>query len=51
VILERTKDGFLLKKEKTFLEEFKEVISSDPSRTGESENWPPSEMKKIWVRH
>ena len=51
VILERTKDGFLLKKEKTFLEEFKEVISSDPPRTGEPENWPPSEMKKIWVRH
>jgi len=44
VILERTKDGFLLKKEKTF---FKEVISSDPPRTGEPENWPPSEMKKI----
>jgi len=51
VILERTKDGFLLKKEKTFLEEFKEVISSDPSRTGEPENWSPYEMKKNLTEH
>jgi hypothetical protein len=29
VILERMKDGFLLKSQKTFLEEFNEVISSD----------------------
>jgi len=50
VILEKTDQGFVLKPGELadFLKEFKEVIASEPPRTGESENWPLSRMKTIW---
>jgi len=51
VILERTEEGFTLRRGRSisFLEEFKEVITSEPPRSGKPENWPPSRMKGIWV--
>ncbi len=50
IVLEKTDEGYILKKGKgSFLEEFKEVISSEPPREGKPENWPPSKIKGIWV--
>jgi len=42
VILERTEGGFVLRRGRSisFLEEFREVITSEPSRTGKPENCP-----------
>ncbi|MEM3694186.1 MAG: MraZ N-terminal domain-containing protein [Candidatus Bathyarchaeia archaeon] len=50
VILKKTREGFLivLGKPQDFLEEFRKVITSEPPRTGEPENWPPSKMKAVW---
>ena len=49
VILERAEGGFVLRRgsSRDFLEEFKRVITAEPPRTGEPENWLPSKMKKI----
>jgi len=49
VILEKTDQGFVLKPGELadFLKEIKEVITSEPSRTGKPENWLPSRMKTI----
>jgi len=51
VILERAEGGFVLRRgsSRDFLEEFKRVMTAEPPRTGEPENWPPSRMKRVWV--
>ena len=51
VILEKIDDGFIIRRGevKSFLDEFKQVITSEPKRSGKPENWPPSKMKRIWV--
>jgi DNA-binding transcriptional regulator/RsmH inhibitor MraZ len=48
--LKKTNEGFLIVpgQHRSFLDEFRKVISSEPSRTGEPENWSPSKMKAIW---
>lgn len=50
VTLKKTDEGFLIVpgEPTSFLEEFRKVMSREPERTGEPENWPPSKMKKIW---
>jgi len=50
VILKRTPEGFVIVpgKRVDFMEEFRKTIASDPPRTGEPENWPPSRMKTVW---
>jgi bifunctional DNA-binding transcriptional regulator/antitoxin component of YhaV-PrlF toxin-antitoxin module len=49
-ILKKTDEGFLIMpgKPRSFLDEFRKVIASEPPRTGKPENWPPSKMKAIW---
>lgn len=50
VILKKTPEGFAIipGKPVDFFEEFRETITSNPPRTGDPENWPPSKMKGIW---
>ncbi|MEM2954098.1 MAG: hypothetical protein QXU21_07510 [Candidatus Bathyarchaeia archaeon] len=50
VTLKKTREGFLIVsgKPRNFMEEFRKVIASEPPRTGEPENWPPSKMKNVW---
>lgn len=50
VILKRTPEGFVIVpgKRVDFMEEFRKTVTSDPPRTGEPENWPPSRMKAVW---
>ena len=50
VLLEKTKDGFILKPGEMvdFLDEFRRIITSPPPRTGKPVNWPPSRMKAVW---
>lgn len=50
VTLKKTSNGYLILpgKPKSFLDEFRRVILSEPQRTGTPENWPPSKMKAIW---
>ncbi len=52
VTAKRTSKGILIQKgEKSdFLDEFKRVISSEPTRTGKPENPSPEKMKAIWER-
>jgi bifunctional DNA-binding transcriptional regulator/antitoxin component of YhaV-PrlF toxin-antitoxin module len=49
-ILKKTDEGFLIMpgQPRSFLDEFRKVIASEPPRTGKPENWPPSKMKAIW---
>lgn len=51
VTLEQTKDGILLTPAKARISkrEFRNIIMSEPKRTGKPENWPPSRMKRIWT--
>jgi bifunctional DNA-binding transcriptional regulator/antitoxin component of YhaV-PrlF toxin-antitoxin module len=50
VVATRTPKGILIRpsKRKDFIEEFRRVITSEPERTGEPENWSPEKMKEIW---
>jgi len=52
VVATRTSKGILIRpsKRKDFIEEFKRVITTEPERTGEPENWTPEKMKDIWER-
>jgi len=49
-LLKKTGEGFLIVpgKPQDFIEEFRKLIESEPSRTGKPENWPPSKMKAVW---
>ncbi len=49
-ILKKTNEGFLIMpgQPRSFLDEFRKVIASEPPRTGKPENWSPSKMKAIW---
>jgi len=49
-VLMRTPEGLLIKtgKRGDFLEGFKQVMTSEPMRTGVPENWVPKRMKAIW---
>lgn len=48
--LKKTREGFLIVpgEPRNFIEEFRKVITSEPPRIGEPENWPPSKMKSVW---
>ncbi|MFQ6075052.1 MAG: AbrB/MazE/SpoVT family DNA-binding domain-containing protein [Candidatus Bathyarchaeia archaeon] len=50
VTVKRAGEGILIipGKPRDFLEEFHEVIASEPPRTGIPENWPPERMKAVW---
>jgi len=49
-VLKKTAKGYLLMpgKKKDFLEEFREVMTSEPRRTGKPKLVSPEEMKSIW---
>jgi bifunctional DNA-binding transcriptional regulator/antitoxin component of YhaV-PrlF toxin-antitoxin module len=49
-ILKKTADGYLIipGKPTDFLEEFRQVISSEPKRKGTPKLLSPEEMKSIW---
>jgi len=49
-LLKKTPEGFLIipDQPKSFFEEFRKIITSEPPRTGKPENWPPSKMKAMW---
>lgn len=49
-ILKKTSEGFLIVpgQPRSFLDDFRKVITSEPPRTGKPENWSPSKMKTVW---
>ena len=49
-LLKKTPEGFLIvpSKSKSFFEEFRRIITSEPPRTSKPENWSPSQMKAVW---
>lgn len=48
--IKKIQSGLLLipGKPKDFLEEFRKIVTTEPTRTGKPENWSPSRMKGIW---
>ena len=50
VIITRTSEGILIQpaEKKDFLARFREIITSEPIRSGTPENWVPKKMKAIW---
>jgi bifunctional DNA-binding transcriptional regulator/antitoxin component of YhaV-PrlF toxin-antitoxin module len=49
-ILKKTPEGYLIipGTPARFLDEFRKIITTEPSRTDKPENWPPSKMKRVW---
>jgi len=49
VTVKRTLKGILIQnsRKRDFLNEFREIITAEPERTGEPENWPPKKMKAM----
>lgn len=49
VTVKRTLKGILIQnsRKRDFLDEFREIITAEPERTGEPENWPPKKMKAM----
>lgn len=50
--LRKGSEGLLIApgRRRNFFEKFREIIESEPERTGRPENWSPSKMKNIWKR-
>jgi len=50
VVIKRTPKGIPIQpgRGNDFLADFKEAITPEPERTGETENWPLKKMKDIW---
>ena len=52
ITLKKSHEGLVIApgKRRTFFEKFREIIQSEPKRSGKPQNWPPSRMKSIWEK-